>query len=286
MIHRVGLLHFWMVLLFFPWNVEAVPKVVVSIKPLHSLVSGVMEGVGEPNLLLEGNASVHVYSMRPSEVSILQQAELFFWVGPQLETFLEKPLASLTHSMISVEMIEIQGLQIHQYEKKSFWISGGDEKNFIDPHLWLDPWNAIRMVQRISQVLTEADPENAERYQENFKFLQQKLKRLDQHLEQDLGTLKQKPFAVFHPAYTYLEKRFDLMRVGVVNIHPERPPGARHLAKLRRMMQQNGIKCLFREPQFEPGLPTCCLREPKSVLPYWTLSEQNWMRVRNCISHC
>ncbi|MED5344316.1 MAG: zinc ABC transporter substrate-binding protein, partial [SAR324 cluster bacterium] len=174
-----------MVLLFFPWSVEAVPKVVVSIKPLHSLVSGVMEGVGEPSLLLEGNASVHVYSMRPSEVSMLQQAELFFWVGPQLETFLEKPLASLTNSMISVEMIETEGLQIHRYEKKSFWISGGDEKNFIDPHLWLDPWNAIRMVQRISQELTEVDPENARWYQRNSKFLQHKLKRLDQHLEQD-----------------------------------------------------------------------------------------------------
>ena len=128
MIHRVGLLHFWMVLLFFPWNVEAVPKVVVSIKPLHSLVSGVMEGVGEPNLLLEGNASVHVYSMRPSEVSMLQQAELFFWVGPQLETFLEKPLASLTNSIISVEMIETKGLQIHRYEKKNSgsqaWMKG------------------------------------------------------------------------------------------------------------------------------------------------------------------
>ena len=119
MIHHVGLLHFWMVLLFFPWSVEAVPKVVVSIKPLHSLVSGVMEGVGEPSLLLEGNASVHIYSMRPSEVSMLQQAEVFFWVGPQLETFLEKPLASLTHSMILVEMIEIRGLQIHRYEKKT-----------------------------------------------------------------------------------------------------------------------------------------------------------------------
>nr|ADD93631.1 periplasmic component ABC type Zn2 transporter [uncultured marine bacterium MedDCM-OCT-S04-C448] len=194
---------------------------------------------------------------------MLQQAELFFWVGPQLETFLEKPLASLTNSMISVEMIETKGLQIHQNEKKSFWISGGDEKNFIDPHLWLDPWNAIRMVQRISQELTEADPENAERYQENYKYLQQKLKRLDQHLEQDLGTLKQKPFAVFHPAYTYLEKRFDLMRVGVVNIHPERPPGARHLAKLRRMMQQNGIECLFREPQFEPRLTDMLLQGTK-----------------------
>ena len=94
-----------MIFLFFPWIVEAVPKVVVSIKPLHSLVSGVMEGVGEPNLLLEGNASVHVYSMRPSEVSMLQQAELFFWIGPQLETFLEKPLASLINYLISLDII-------------------------------------------------------------------------------------------------------------------------------------------------------------------------------------
>ena len=131
MIHRVGLLHLGMVLLFFPWIVEAVPKVVVSIKPLHSLVSGVMEGVGEPSLLLEGNASVHVYSMRPSEVSMLQQAELFFWIGPQLETFIEKPLASLTHSMISVEMIDTKGLQIYRYDQsyKEHRFSGSVDKN-------------------------------------------------------------------------------------------------------------------------------------------------------------
>jgi zinc transport system substrate-binding protein len=69
--------------------------VVASIKPIHSLVAGVMEGVGEPGLLVRGAGSPHTYSMRPSEAAMLERADVVFWVGPDLEMFLSGALGTL-----------------------------------------------------------------------------------------------------------------------------------------------------------------------------------------------
>ena len=251
---RMIVFHFWLGMVLLPWTIQAVPKVVVSIKPLHSMVSGVMTGIGNPELLSARSASVHAYAMRPSEASLLQEADLVFWIGPQLETFLETPLKSLPQGVVSVEMMETEGIQILQNDGKRSSFSTEDHGHFLDPHLWLDPLNAIWMVQRIRQVLEQLDSENASQYSQNSKSLELRLKRLDQDLKVGFQPLIEKPFVVFHPAYTYLEKRYRLNRVGVVMIHPERPTGARHLSKLRQMMQKNNVVCLFSEPQFEPRL--------------------------------
>ena len=80
------------------------PNVVVSVKPLHSLVAGVMEGVAEPQLLITGGGSPHGYVMRPSEAKLLSRADLVVWVGPSLEIFLEKPLATLARQAAQVEL--------------------------------------------------------------------------------------------------------------------------------------------------------------------------------------
>src|SRR5512134_3448441 len=71
------------------------PRVVATIKPIHSLVAAVMQGVGEPRLLIAGGASPHTYQLKPSDARALQNADVIFWVGQDLERFLEKPLASL-----------------------------------------------------------------------------------------------------------------------------------------------------------------------------------------------
>ena len=115
---RMIVFHFWLGLVLLPWTIHAVPRVVVSIKPLHSMVSGVMTGIGNPELLSARSTSVHAYAMRPSEASLLQEADLVFWIGPQLETFLETPLKSLPQGVVSVEMMETEGIKILQNDGK------------------------------------------------------------------------------------------------------------------------------------------------------------------------
>lgn len=85
-------------------------QVVASIKPVHSLVAAVMNGVGEPGLIVEGAGSPHTFSMRPSQASMLEKADVVFWIGHEIEAFLEKPLETLASKAKSVELIDSHGL--------------------------------------------------------------------------------------------------------------------------------------------------------------------------------
>lgn len=89
---------------------HAAPKVVASIKPVHSLVASVMQGVAEPQLIIEGAGSPHTYSLRPSQARALQDADLIFWIGHELEAFLEKPVETIGTGAKSVELIDAHGL--------------------------------------------------------------------------------------------------------------------------------------------------------------------------------
>ena len=91
---------------------SAAPRVVASIKPVHSLVAGVMEGVGMPSLLVKGGASPHSYAMKPSEARALRNADLIFWIGGALETFLPKTLKAHARKGGAVELSKAAGVTI------------------------------------------------------------------------------------------------------------------------------------------------------------------------------
>ena len=99
-------------------------KVVASIKPIHSLASYLMDGVGKPDLIVDGYSSPHGFAMKPSHAKMLQNADLVFWVGEDLENFLEKPLSSIAKKAEKIELIEIKGLQVLKFR----------ERNIFDEH--------------------------------------------------------------------------------------------------------------------------------------------------------
>ena len=85
--------------------------VVTSIKPVHSLVSGVMAGVSTPSVIVEGAGSPHTYSLKPSQATQLQDAKLVFWIGDELETFLEAPIENIAQSATIIKLIDSHGLK-------------------------------------------------------------------------------------------------------------------------------------------------------------------------------
>ena len=93
------------------FTAQAEINVVASVKPVHSLVSGVMEGVGKPDLIVKGAASPHTYSLKPSQAKQLEEADLVFWMGHELESFLEQPLEAIATKAKVVELIDSQGLK-------------------------------------------------------------------------------------------------------------------------------------------------------------------------------
>jgi len=112
------------------------PAVVVSIKPIHALVAGVMDGIGEPHLLVDQASSPHTYSLRPSDARALQDADIVFWVSPALETFLDRPLDNLSGQANVVTLMETEGLNRFAYREGGQWAEHdhGDHGHAGDGH--------------------------------------------------------------------------------------------------------------------------------------------------------
>lgn len=234
------------------------PSVVASVKPLHSLVAGVMAGIGEPGLVVDGAASPHSFSLSPSSARMLGEADLIFWIGPQLETFLERPLSNLAGAAEVVRLIDAKGITLIQPEGFSHARNGAAGEigpdQAADAHIWLDPGNAAAMVETISTALARIDPENAADYRRNADMMRADLLALTNETQTKLGPVRGRPFIVFHDAYRYFEQRFDLASAGALTVNPEVMPGAARLAALRAKVEAAGAVCVFTEPQFNDRL--------------------------------
>jgi len=246
------------------------PKVVTSIKPVHSLVLGVMQGVGEPTLLIKSGGSPHSYSLRPSEARALQEADLVFWVGERIETFLEKPLDTLAEGARVITLSDAEGVALLEYREDEGWEAhdhsdhaetehGDDghaeaEHGDHNMHVWLDPHNAEAIVRAAVAALQKADAANGARYAENGKAVIARIAAMDADIQARLAPVKDVPYLVFHDAYQYFEAHYGTRAVGSITLSPERAPGAKRIAALRDRIVDSGAACVFSEPQFEPAL--------------------------------
>jgi zinc transport system substrate-binding protein len=258
------------------------PLVVVSIKPLYSLVAGVMGDGGHPILLVSGMSSPHDYALRPSDATTLERATRLFWMGPTLEGFLEHPVRALDPN-VSVELGKHIKNYLHPIRSDKYSTDemdpstghdeedsnghdeeeegghrhdqfGADGQPLLDLHAWLDPVIAIALVDVISEELSKAEPADAARFRGNAAALKAKLKALDAEIAASLAPVKDRPFMVFHDGYQYFEARYGLRNVGALSLSPEHPPGARHLDALRQRIERGDVACVFAEPQFEPKM--------------------------------
>ncbi|MCO5147940.1 MAG: zinc ABC transporter substrate-binding protein [Aquamicrobium sp.] len=272
---------------------HALDGVVASVKPVHSLVAAVMEGVAEPALLVRGSGSEHVHSLRPSDAAALENAKIVFRVGEGMETFLNGPLKTLAAGARVVSLEDAPGLEMlafreggpfeshshddedgddhdgHDHEGHSHESDSGahahdhdheghSDENRAHPdrdlHFWLDPVNARAMVAEIARVLGEADPANAARYAGNAEAYLARLDALVAETAATVEPVKARPAIVFHDAYQYFEKRFGLNVAGSITVSPEVLPGAQRLTEIREKVKELGAVCVFSEPQFEPKL--------------------------------
>ena len=293
-------------------------KVVASIKPIHSLASYLMDGVGKPDLIVDGYASPHGFAMKPSHGKMLQNADLIFWVGEDLESFLEKPLKSIAKKAEKIELMEIKGLNKLKFRERNIFDEhddhghddhakkeddhddhghdedghkeddhddhdhdkeghkeddhdghGHDEDGHKeddhddhgheghahgehDPHIWLDPMNAKVILEEMTEHLIENDQENASVYKSNLKKALKDINKLTKDVKSDLN--KDFKSIVFHDAYQYFEKRFDVNVLGAFTVNTDVLPGAEQLSEIREIIEHDKVTCVFSEPQFNPDI--------------------------------
>jgi zinc transport system substrate-binding protein len=265
------------------FSAHAEISVIASIKPVHSLVAAVMQGAGEPSLIIEGAGSPHTYNLKPSQAAALQDADVIFWVGKELEAFLEKPIGTIGDGK-AVELIRAHGLETlamreggafenhahgedeehaeHDHEDEDHADHDEEEhaehrhEDGMDMHVWLDPVNAKAMAHEIAETLAEADPGNAALYEANADALSARLDELVTGISAELEPVHDKGYIVFHDAYQYFENRFGLTPAGAITVSPDIMPGAERLTEIRARIGELGAACVFSEPQFEPKLVT------------------------------
>jgi zinc transport system substrate-binding protein len=277
-----------------PHTAHADIKVVASIKPVHSLISGVMDGAGTPYLLMDGAGSPHSYALKPSQAAILQQADIVFWVGKQFEAFLAHSIDSIATRAISVPLIHTGDLNIlplrdsrtfdththgghghddhddhdkEDHDKDSHEKDGHDghghghdtdhdenEHAMHDQHIWLDPINAQLLVHEIADHLARIDSEHADIYKANAASMADRLDALVIEIDAELAAVTSRPYIVFHDAYQYFEHRFGVSAIGSITVSPEIMPGADRIRALQQKIARLEAICLFSEPQFEPKL--------------------------------
>jgi len=307
---------------FTPANAEL--KVVTSIKPIHSLASYLMDGIGKPELIVDGYGSPHGFSMKPSHAKMLQNADLIFWVGEDLENFLEKPLKSIAKKAEKIELIEIKGLNVLKFRERNIFDEhdhGHDDHDKkendhddlgkkeddhddhdhddhgkkeddhddhdhddhgkkeehddhddhdgheghahgeFDPHIWLDTMNAKAMLNEMAEHLIENDPKNEAKYKSN---LDKALKDIDKLTIEVMTELNNSVSSiVFHDAYQYFEKRFNVNVLGAFTVNTDVMPGAEQLAEIREIIEHDKVACVFSEPQFNPDIINAVAKDMK-----------------------
>lgn len=245
--------------------VQVAPEVVTTILPIHSLVSGVMEGVSKPVLLLKGGASPHTYSLRPSDARALQRADIVVWVGEDLESSFAKPIQTLSKKSTVLSLMSAPGVKLIRVREGGAWEETPDaehkhdhdhdhERGRFDLHIWLDPNNAKSIVRAVAAALTRIDSTNAGTYRKNAARVIVHLEAMEQRIRDQLAPVKGRPYLVFHDGYHYFEKHFGTNGVGAVTVSPERAPGAKRIAELRARLGQFQAACIFAEPQFRPNI--------------------------------
>ena len=259
-------------------------KVVTTIKPLHSLISNVMDGVGEPSLIIEGSTSPHSFVLKPSHAKMIEQADIIFWIGEDIETFMEKPLESIAKNAKKISFMELASIEKLKFREENIFDHDdhddhghGEDKDHddhghgekkdhddhghgheghhhgeFDAHIWLDPANAKEMLHEIAHELADLDPDNASKYESNAD---QAIKSIDKMIKDiDTNINKDAKFIVFHDAYQYFETRFGVMTAGALTLNTDVLPGAKQISEIQEVITERDIKCIFSEPQFNPKI--------------------------------
>ncbi|MCB1514506.1 MAG: zinc ABC transporter substrate-binding protein [Hyphomicrobiaceae bacterium] len=250
-------------------------RVVVTIKPVHGLVSLVMAGIDTPTLLVDGQASPHSFSLKPSDARALQGADVVVRVSAAVEPFTVRITQSLPASAVMVTLAKAPGVKLLEMRRGTAFEEhdhGGSEgKDHAhdhdhdvggpDGHIWLDPDNAKVIIKHVADVLAKKRPDLKDRLDANATAAIAEIDRMDAELKGKLAPLSAKPFIVFHDAYQYFERHYGLHAAGAITLNPEVKPSARRLAEIRSTLTKNGAKCVFAEPQFSPKVISAVIED-------------------------
>ena len=279
--------------LFYFSSAKAEIKVVTSIKPIHSLVSYIMDGVGSPDLIVDGYNSPHGFSLKPSHAKMLQEADIVIYVGEGVEEFLEKPLESIANNAVKFELLSQSGIKKLKFRERNIFEGhddhddhGHDKKAKKDDHDDHDDHDHDKKAKKdddhddhghddhghgefdphiwldpmnakiiVKKVTNQLSKLDKENSSVYKSNSKKALKEIDQLIKEVKSDInKDAKVVVFHDAYQYFEKRFKVNIIGALTVNTDVLPGAEQLAEIREVIEHEKVTCVLSEPQFNPDI--------------------------------
>ncbi|NWO04520.1 MAG: zinc ABC transporter substrate-binding protein [Alteromonadaceae bacterium] len=239
-------------------------NIVTSIKPLELLVKAVAGDETNVTTLVPPGSSPHNYSMKPSQRRALENADAIFWVGPDMETFLERLLGSEEFEGRVLAFTEAgehneeeenedhndHGHDDHGHNEHNHSEHAHDHGNGEDPHIWVDPSLALEMAHDIHSKLSTLGEFDQQTLDSNLASFEQKLDEREHAIEEQLAPLADISLFSYHSAFERFAEHYNLNLEGVLTLNPELSPGARHIADVQKQLEQANQPCLLTEPQF------------------------------------
>ena len=222
---------------------QSTPSIVVSIKPIHSIVTKIMDGVTKPELLLDSNNSAHTFHLKPSQIKMISNADLVIVISENFELGLRKALKNINEDSY-LKISELDQLIIHNSRGEAIYDKNEDSSKF-DFHLWLDVNNMQLIATYISNIIIELDPKNEHIYSENLKEVNLELDELKEELKQQLAPFSSTPFAIYSDTLQYFEKSLELKRPVIITPFHGAGLSIKRTIEAKRKIRDLNISCLI-----------------------------------------
>ena len=222
------------------------PVVVTSIKPIHSIVSSLMSGIAEPELLLKSNNSAHTFHLKPSQIGLISDADLVITVDENFEIGLKKALKNINSDSLMF-ISDTDNLKIYSTRESIFEKDekqGEQDHSILDYHLWLSTENVQLIANTITSRLKALDPSNEQNYVTNLKKFNLKMDMLNLDLVSQLKSIKSKRIAVIDDTLQYFEKDQKLKRPVIVTPYHGARLSVKRTLESKRMIKNLKISCL------------------------------------------
>ena len=232
--------HLPFITLLFATNALASPNIVVSIKPIHSIVSALTQGVSTPTLLLSGNQSAHHAHLKPSQISLIEQADLVVIVHPDFEESLAKSIRNIqADKVLTVDQSEDEQGHEHEHEHEH------EHAGSVNHHSWLNIEDMRSFTQALSQRLIKIDPKNKAIYLANLDALKLKLDELQDATQQQLSNYTNQSLMTYNNAFEHFIENYKLKSVGRVSRQHEGEISIFKVLKAKESIKEHKVNCLL-----------------------------------------
>jgi len=240
-------------------------EIVVSIKPIHSLVCALTKDIAHPKLLLNSNFSPHHFQVTPSQVRTMQKAKVIIWIGPIYEKPLDRYLQKISAKILHLQDNQKIKNLLKPLRSGTFWDSTSccgnhdhahENHNNLDGHIWLDPAIMLQVIDVVVEYLVKEYPEHKTKLEKNAANYRKRLQQLHKDLLQKMAPYKGLTYIMQHDGNQYFDRAFATQTIATISMDSKTPPSVGHMIKLRQGISSGAIKpkCLFSERQLNSSL--------------------------------